>query len=80
MNPNAFESFLNKFRGMLDEKSDSEKIKFFIDWCNQNGMEEIILRLSSEAKGGWSKNFYLDFTTSRIIITCLLYRSDAADE
>jgi len=69
MNPSTFESFLKKFRGMLDEKSDSEKIRFFIDWCNQNGMEEIILRLSSEAKGGWSKNFCLDFTSSRIIIT-----------
>ena len=69
MNPNAFESFLKKFRGILNEKSDAEKIKLFIDWCNQNRIEEVIIRLSSESKGGWSRNFYLDFTTSRIIIT-----------
>jgi hypothetical protein len=69
MNRNNFELFLQDFKEDLEKKSDSEKIKLFMDWCNQNRMEEIILRLSSEAKGGWSKNLYLDFTTSRIIIT-----------
>ncbi len=69
MNPSNFELFLKESKRTLKDKSDSEKIKFFIDWCNKNDMEEVILRLSSEGKGGWSRNFYLDFTTSRIIIT-----------
>src|ERR671938_138849 len=69
MNRNTFELFMEDFKDDLKEKSDYEKIKLFIGWCNKNMMEEIILRLSSETKGGWSKNFYLDFTTSRIIIT-----------
>lgn len=31
-------------------------------------MEELILRLSSETKGGWGNNFFLDFTTDRLIV------------
>lgn len=69
MNPDTFDQFLNDNRRALDGKSDSEKIKFFIDWCIKNGIEEIILRLSSENKGGWSSNYFLDFTTNRVIIT-----------
>ncbi|MGH9876060.1 MAG: hypothetical protein ACRD5H_00335 [Nitrososphaerales archaeon] len=53
----------------MRDKSDSEKIRVYIDWSNKNRLEEAILRLSSETKGGWSSNYYLDFTTSRIIIT-----------
>ncbi len=69
MNPDSFEDFLHNFRRELELRSDPEKVKLFVEWCNQNRMEEIILRLSSETKGGWSRNFYLDFTTTRIIIT-----------
>lgn len=69
VNPDTFEKFLEKSKHGFMNKSDSEKIRFFIDWCKKNRMEEIILRLSSETKGGWSNNFYLDFTTDRIIIT-----------
>ena len=70
MNQIEFEQFL-KFADeeALSAKSDSEKIQDFILWCKKNNFEEIILRLSSEEKGGWSKNFCLDFTTTRIIIS-----------
>lgn len=70
MNQFEFEQFL-KFaeEEVLSAKSDSEKIQDFILWCKKNNFEEIILRLSSEEKGGWSKNFCLDFTTTRIIVS-----------
>src|SRR3990170_3384073 len=70
MNQFAFEQFL-KFADeeALSAKSDSEKIQDFILWCKKNNFEEIILRLGSEEKGGWSKNFSLNFTTTRIIIS-----------
>jgi hypothetical protein len=70
MNQFEFEQFL-KFaeEEALSAKSDSEKIQDFILWCKKNNFEEIILRLSSEEKGGWSKNFCLDFTTTRIILS-----------
>ena len=70
MNQFEFEQFL-KFaeEEALSAKSDSEKIQDFILWCKKNNFEEIILRLSSEEKGGWSKNFSLDFTTTRIILS-----------
>jgi hypothetical protein len=55
MNQIEFEQFL-KF---AEEEALSAK----------NNFEEIILRLSSEEKGGWSKNFCLDFTTTRIIVS-----------
>lgn len=79
MNPNSFERFLHDSKRDLEEKSDSDKVKLFVDWCNKNRMEEIILRLSSEGKGGWSKNFYLDFTTNRIIITKKTFLTKFAD-
>jgi hypothetical protein len=70
MNQFEFEQFL-KFaeEEALSAKSDSEKIQDFILWCKKNNFEEIILRLSSEEKGGWSKNFCLDFTTTRLIVS-----------
>jgi hypothetical protein len=40
-----------------------------MDWCKKNRLEELILRLSSETKGGWGENYALDFTTKRIIIS-----------
>jgi hypothetical protein len=53
----------------LQSKSDAEKIQTFISWCKRSGFEEVIIRLSSESKGGWGNNFLLDFTTDRIIIS-----------
>lgn len=70
MNQFEFEQFLRfADEEALSAKSDSEKIQDFILWCKKNNFEEIILKLSSEEKGGWSKNFSLDFTTTRIILS-----------
>jgi hypothetical protein len=70
MNPSEFEQFLKLAEdNKLSSKSDSEKIKDFILWCKKKNFEENILRLSSEEKGGWSRNFSLDFTTTRIIVS-----------
>lgn len=64
-----FEQFLKFAEDHLSDKSDPAKIQTFISWCKKNGIEEVILRLSSENKGGLGKNFFLDFTTSRIIVS-----------
>jgi hypothetical protein len=70
MKAEEFEQFLKFAEAhLLDDKSDSEKIQTFISWCKKGGFEEVIIRLSSEDKGGWRKNFLLDFTTNRIIIS-----------
>src|SRR5947209_4916221 len=70
MKPAEFEQFLKSAEDQLSDKSDSHKIQAFIAWCKKNGIEEIILRLSSENKGGWGKNFFfLDFTTQRMIVS-----------
>ena len=70
MQPEDFERFLIFAADhSLQGKSDVEKIKIFISWCQRSGFEEVIVRLSSENKGGWGNNFLLDFTTHRIIIS-----------
>ena len=70
MKPFEFEQFLKLAEdNKLSSKSDSEKIKDFILWCKKKNFEENILRLGSEEKGGWSRNFSLDFTTTRIIVS-----------
>lgn len=69
MTPIEFEQFLKFSKDGISDKSNAEKIRAFIEWCNKNNMEEIILRLSSEDKGGWGKNCFLDFTTTRIIVS-----------
>jgi hypothetical protein len=70
MKPTEFEQFLKFAEDQLSNKSDSQKIQAFTGWCKKNNTEEVILRLSSEDKGGWGKNFFfLDFTTYRIIIS-----------
>jgi len=48
-------------------KSGSEKILSYIQWCNSRGIEEVIIRLSSEDKSWTGRNYFLDFTTSRLI-------------
>jgi hypothetical protein len=70
MNPTEFEQFLKFAADQLSDKSDSQKIQAFIAWCKKYGMEEVILRLSSENKGGWGGNFFfLDFTTKRMVVS-----------
>jgi hypothetical protein len=63
----------------LSGKTDAEKVRAFIDWCIKNNYEEVILRISSEEKGGWARNYLLDFTTTRIIITKKGFMSKFAD-
>jgi hypothetical protein len=67
--PTEFEQFVELSKDRLSNKSNSEKIQAFIEWCKKNNMEEIVLRLSSEDKGGWGQNCFLDFTTTRMIIS-----------
>ncbi|HET7390172.1 MAG TPA: hypothetical protein VFJ51_05055 [Nitrososphaeraceae archaeon] len=70
MTPTEFEQFLKFAEDQLSNKTDSQKIQAFTSWCKKNDTEEVILRLSSEDKGGWGRNFFfLDFTTSRIIVS-----------
>ncbi|MDP9289686.1 MAG: hypothetical protein M3P08_16025 [Thermoproteota archaeon] len=69
MTPIEFEQFLKFSKDRISEKSNSEKIRAFIEWCKEKDMEEIILRLSSEDKGGWGKNCFLDFSTTRMIVS-----------
>jgi len=68
MNIQEFNQFL-KLTSEGRENSDIQKIKMFIDWCNKNNYEEILLRLSSEKDVGLGDNRIIDFTTKRIIIT-----------
>ena len=79
IDPDLFEKFLKESKKRLNDKSDSEKIRVFIDWCLKNGHEEVILRISSEEKGGWAKNYFLDFTTNRIIVTKKSFLTKFAD-
>jgi hypothetical protein len=69
VNLQQFKTFLDEKKQVLKKESNMEKLKTFIDWCKKKDMEELILRLSSEGKGGWSENCFLDFTTTRLIIT-----------
>ena len=53
----------------MEGLTDPEKIQLFMDWCKRKDLEELMLRLSSESRGGWGGNTFLDFTTKRIIIS-----------
>lgn len=80
MDSKLFDKFVKDSKRNLNEKkSDWEKIRIFIDWCVKNGYEEVILRISSEEKGGWARNHFLDFTTNRIIITKKSFITKFAD-
>jgi hypothetical protein len=79
MDSRLFDKFLNDSQRRLNGKSDSEKVRVFIDWCLKNGNEEVILRISSEEKGGWARNYFLDFTTNRIIVTKKSFLTKFAD-
>jgi hypothetical protein len=79
MDSELFGKFLKESKRRLNDKSDSEKVRIFIDWCVKNNYEEVILRISSEEKGGWARNYYLDFTTNRIIVTKKSFLTKFAD-
>lgn len=79
IDPEIFERFLKESRKTLSGKTDAEKVRAFIDWCVKHNYEEVILRISSEEKGGWARNYILDFTTARIIITKKSFMTKFAD-
>jgi hypothetical protein len=79
MDSGLFDKFLKESKKRLNGKSDSEKVRVFIDWCLKNNYEEILLRISSEEKGGWARNYILDFTTSRIIVAKKSFLTKFAD-
>jgi hypothetical protein len=79
MDSGLFDKFLKESKKRLNGKSDSEKVRVFIDWCLKNNYEEIVLRISSEEKGGWARNYILDFTTSRIIVAKKSFLTKFAD-
>jgi hypothetical protein len=69
MTPTEFELFLKFLHTKRSSMNDSEKLIAFIEWCKKKEMEEVIVRLSSETKGGWGNNLFLDFTTTRMIVS-----------
>ena len=65
-----FKDFLNTANHKKKNKtSDIDNILYFIDWCNNNNYEELLLRLNSERQGGLGYNSVIDFTNKRVIIT-----------
>ena len=50
MDSELFGKFLKESKRRLNDKSDSEKVRIFIDWCVKNNYEEVILRISSERR------------------------------
>ena len=41
MDSGLFDKFLKESKKRLNGKSDSEKVRVFIDWCLKNNYEEI---------------------------------------
>ncbi|HEX2124718.1 MAG TPA: hypothetical protein VHF44_03845, partial [Nitrososphaeraceae archaeon] len=65
-----FKEFLNTANHTKkNNKSGIDNISYFIDWCNNNNYEELLLRLNSERQGGLGYNSIIDFTNKRVIIT-----------
>jgi hypothetical protein len=62
-----FLDFLN--HNKKDNENSVDNLLYFIEWCNNNNHEELLVRLNSEKKGGLGNNSVIDFTTNRIIIT-----------
>lgn len=63
-----FEEFVKSNKSRLKGLSDTAKIRMFIDWCNKYNIEELILRLSADGKGVFDAGYFLDFTTSGLLI------------
>lgn len=62
-----FLDFLN--HNKKDNENIVDNLLHFIEWCNDNNYEELLVRLNSEKQGGLGYNSIIDFTTRRIIIT-----------
>ena len=65
-----FKDFLNTANHNKKNKTSGiDNILYFIDWCNNNNYEELLLRLNFERQGGLGYNSIIDFTNKRVIIT-----------
>jgi len=68
-----FDDFKEFLDSLNHNKKDNENsvvnLFYFIDWCNNNNHEELLVRLSSEKQSGLGYDSVIDFTTKRIIIT-----------
>ena len=65
-----FKEFLDSVnRNKKDNENIVDNLLYFIEWCNNNNYEELLVRLNSEKQGGLGYNSVIDFTTKRIIIT-----------
>jgi hypothetical protein len=68
-----FDDFKEFLDSLNQNKKDNENIVdnllYFIEWCNNNNYEELLIRLNSEKQGGLGYNSVIDFTTKHIIIT-----------
>lgn len=68
-----FDDFKEFLDSLNHNKKDNENsvvnLLYFIDWCNNNNHEELLVRLSSEKQSGLGYDSVIDFTTKRIIIT-----------
>ncbi|HKO40552.1 MAG TPA: hypothetical protein VJU85_04765, partial [Nitrososphaeraceae archaeon] len=70
MDLEEFKEFLNYINyDKKSNKSEIDNVLYFIDWCNNNNYEELLLRLNSERQGGLGYNSLIDFTNKRIIVT-----------
>jgi hypothetical protein len=66
----VFKDFLNIANyNKKNNTSGIDNILYFIDWCNNNNYEELLLRVNSERQGGLGYNSIIDFTNKRVIIT-----------
>jgi hypothetical protein len=79
MNPSEFQEFLTYADKRLTRRSNSEKVTAFIAWCKDRGIEEVIVRLSSEDNKWWKQSLFLDFTTTRVIISKKSYARKFVD-
>jgi hypothetical protein len=62
-----FLDFLN--HNKKDNENIVDNLLYFIEWCNNNNYEELLVRLNSEKQGELGYDSVIDFTTKRIIIT-----------
>jgi hypothetical protein len=79
MNPSEFQEFLTYADKRLAGRSNSEKVTAFIAWCKDREIEEVIARLSAEDKKWWKQSLFLDFTTTRIIVSKKSYARKFVD-
>ncbi|MGD1834117.1 MAG: hypothetical protein ACPKQO_00165 [Nitrososphaeraceae archaeon] len=68
MNTSNAKEFL-KYIERSSSDSNVDIIKLFISWCNKKNLEELLFRLTSDEFAGLKKNYSIDFTNKRILIS-----------